>query len=83
MGLIVRSFYLPRIRTRKSRWIRHDVCFRDQQVGGPWELQGIGEYAHLLDHARSKLDVCVLLEQAGRRCQRWLSSRETVGLHLL
>jgi hypothetical protein len=61
----------------------HDVCFRDQQVEGPWGLQGIGDYAHLRDHARSKQDVCVLLEKAGRRCQRWLNSRETVGLDFL
>jgi len=41
----------------------HDVWFRDQQVEGPWGLQGIGDYAHLLDYARSKRDVCVLPEK--------------------
>jgi hypothetical protein len=61
----------------------HDVWFRDQQVERPWELQGIGDYAHLHDHARLKRDVCVLLEKAGRRRQRWLNSRETVSLHFL
>jgi hypothetical protein len=59
----------------------HDVWFRDQQVEGPWGLQGIGDYAHLLDHARSKRDVCALLQKAGCRRQRWLNSRETVSLH--
>ena len=51
----------------------HDACFRDEQVEGTWELQGIGEYAHLRDG-------CVLLEKAGRRRQRWLSSCEMVSL---
>jgi hypothetical protein len=62
------------------------VCFHDQRMEIPWQLQEIGEYAQLRDHVRSRRwnqDVYVLLEKMNRLRQRWLSLRGTASVHCL